>query len=149
MAHEYELLDVITREQLRALQSHYARRQKMYVPRELPAQHAIVRLIGPQAAKKLSDECGGILFSVTRSLLVRARNEAIRSERGWGLPPRLVARRYGLSVRSVRNICQGYALRRGEQPFGLRRRQWRAELQGLESDDRQPERTAEPPGRSA
>ena len=55
MAYEYELLDVITREQLYALQQSYAG-SCMYVPRYITEHHRIARLIGLEAAKKVSAE---------------------------------------------------------------------------------------------
>jgi hypothetical protein len=135
MSYEFEMLDVITREQLRTLQTRYAG-SRMYIPRHPTEDHPIAHLIGLQAAKKLSAEFAGHPILITRSLLVRQRNSAIRDERGWGLPPRVVAKRYGLTARSVRKICEGYELSNAKQPFGLRRRRLQAALQGLELDDR-------------
>ncbi len=80
---------------------------------------------------------------------MRQRNAAIRGERGWGLPPRVVAKRYGLTARTVRKICQGYELNNAKQPFGLRRRRLQAELQGLEWDDRDIAGKPKPTGRGA
>ena len=148
MAYEYELLDVITREQLYALQQSYAG-SRMYVPRYITEHHRIARLIGLEAAKKVSAEFSGHLILITRSLLVRQRNESIRGDRGWGLPPKIVAQRYGLSARSVRAICQGCELNKNKHPFGLRRRRLQAELQGLELNDRISEWKPGPPGRGA
>ena len=133
MAYEYELLDVITRDQLCALQTRY-RGTRLYVPLRLPADHPIARLIGYPAAKKLSAEFAGCLFPISGSLLVRRRNAQIRAERALGAPPAAVARRYGLTTRAVRRICQGLA--RDTTYFGLRRRQGRALQQGLEWHDR-------------
>jgi hypothetical protein len=147
MAYEYEMLDVITRDQLRRLQTRYAG-GRMYIPRCPTKAHPIARLIGLSAAKKLSAEFSGHPILITRSLLVRQRNSAIRDERGWGLPPAVVARRYGLTARTVRKICQGYDLNKNKQPFGLRRRRLQAELQGLELDGRKPGKP-NPTGRGA
>jgi hypothetical protein len=148
MAYEFELLDVITRDQLRTLQTRYAG-SRMYIPRYPTEAHPIARLIGLQAAKKLSAQFAGHPILITRSLLVRQRNAAIRGERGWGLPPRVVAKRYGLTARTVRKICQGYELNNAKQPFGLRRRRLQAELQGLEWDDRDIAGKPKPTGRGA
>ena len=135
MPYEFELLSVITHEQLRALQQRY-QGSRMYIPRDLTPDHPIARLIGYEGAKKLSAEFGCLLFPVTRSLLIRERNDAIRRERVLGAPRGKVAAAYGLSARTIRRICQGHGLTRKTDHYGLRRRHLRAVLQGLEQNER-------------
>ena len=135
MPYEYELLNVISFEQLRSLQHRY-QGSRMYVPQVIGPDHPIARLIGYEGAKKLSAEFGGLLFPVTKSLLIRERNDAIRRERILGAPRSKVAAAYGLSARTIRRICQGHGLTRKTNHYGLRRRHLRAVLQGLELNDR-------------
>ena len=144
MGYEYELLDVLSRDQLRALQRHYFNQPRFYIPVDLPADHALVRVLGLTPAKKLSDALGGSLFAVTRSLLIRQRNEAIKAERAMGVPPGVVASRYGVAERTVRRVCQGETLVANYLPFGLRRRQLQADLQGWKkrNDGNTPEHRA-------
>ena len=148
VGYEFELLDVLTLEQLKQLQRHYFYQTRFYVPVDLPPDHPLVDLLGWAVAKKLSDALGGSLFAVTRSLLIRARNESIKAERALGLPAVAVARRHGVADRTVRRVCQGEQLINKNPPFGLRRRSLQAELQGQRNDERAtPE--SEQPGRSA
>ena len=147
MPYEYELLSVINRTQLRALQQRY-QGSKLYVPMVMHPAHPIARLIGLEAAKKLSAEFGCLLFPITRSLLIRERNEGIRDASTLGAPKGKVAAAYGLSARSIRRICQGYGLTRKTNHYGLRRRRSRATLQGLELNDRNTAPESDPTDRS-
>jgi hypothetical protein len=149
VGYEFELLDVLTHEQLKQLQRHYLHQTRFYVPVDLPADHPLVKLLGIDVAKKLSDALGGSLFAVTRSLLIRARNESIKAERAMGLPAEIVGRRHGVAARTVRRICQGEQLVNTNPPFGLRRRRLQGELQGLTWNDGPTTPTSEPPGRGA
>ena len=148
VGYEYELLSVLTLQQLKQLQRHYLHQTRFYVPVDLPADHPLVDLLGWDVAKKLSDALGGSLFAVTRSLLIRARNESIKAERAMGLPAIAVARRHGVADRTVRRVCEGEPLINKNPPFGLRRRRLQGELQSQRNDKRHhPE--SEQPDRSA
>ena len=147
MPYEYELLNVITREQLRALQGRY-QGSRLYIPQHMYPEHPIARLIGYEGAKKLSAEFGRLLFPITKSLLIRERNDAIRRERVLGVPRGQVAETYELSARTIRRITQGHGLTRRTNHYGLRRRHLRAALQGLELNDRNTAPESDPTDRS-
>ena len=129
MSNEFNLLETVGRECLIAIQRHYQGR-RLYVPKVMLKCHPLSRLIGVEAAKKLSDLYPSCLFTISRSLLVRERNSSIIAERKMGISAADVAHRYGLTARSVRKICQGERLKIGRgQLFGLRARMQRAVLQ--------------------
>lgn len=129
MANEYELLDAVGRDCLILIQYHYQGR-RLYIPKLMHREHPLARLIGLEAAKKLSDLYPSSLFTISRSLLLRERNSSIIRERRHGIPATDIARRHGLTARSVRNICQG-ELRNARRPhfFGMRARLQRAARQ--------------------
>ena len=134
MAFDYQLLNVITREQLGALQRRYGG-SLMYMPEVMTPDHPIARLIGYEAAISCSARFGGLYFYLTRSVLIRQRNERVRRARAHGADPQGVAQATGISQRTVRRICEGEALVKNNKPFGLRRRRLQAELQGLKQND--------------
>ena len=135
LAFDYQLLSVITREQLAALQRRYSG-HLLYMPEVMPLGHPIACLIGYEAAISCSARFGGLYFYITRSLLIRQRNERVRWARAHGADSQTVAQVTGISQRTVRRICEGEALaNKKNPPFGLRRRRLQAELQGLKRND--------------
>ena len=129
MANEHELISCIGRDGLEAIQRRY-QGSRMYVPKVMIKEHPLAQLIGLQAAKKLSDKHPASLFTITRSLLVRKRNSSIIKERQLGIAANDVALRYGLTARTVRNICQGELSKAGAVYFyGMRARMRRAAWQ--------------------
>ena len=134
VAFDYQLLKVITREQLAALQRRYSG-HLLYMPEVMPPGHPIACLIGYEAAISCSARFGGLYFYITRSLLIRQRNERVRWARAHGADSQTVAQVTGISQRTVRRICEGEALANNNKPFGLRRRRLQAELQGLKQND--------------
>jgi hypothetical protein len=134
MCSEYELIECIGRDAVKALQSRY-HGTSLYVPKQMPSDHPIACLIGLKAAKSLSDKFPAGLFTITRSLLIRERNNRILRDRRRGIAPQAVATRYGLTARTIRKVCQGERLRDWPHAFGLRARLLHAARQARGYDD--------------
>lgn len=78
----------------------------LYVPKSMPPDHALVRLIGYPAAEKLAAAFGGeILYPAACIELDRAaRNREIERLFRAGSSEVEIARLFGLTVRHVQNI---------------------------------------------
>lgn len=79
---------------------------RLYVPRNLHADHRLARLIGLPWARKLSDCWGGeiIYLAKCHELKCRYRNEAIRRWSSEGKTRRELADLAGLTERQIDNI---------------------------------------------
>ena len=133
MCYEYEVVDTIGKEGLKQLQRH-CKNSRLYIPQTMHADHTIAQVLGLEAAKKLSAEFAGCILNISRSLLVRERNEQIEAACKAGIPRAWVARRYGLTARSIRKITQGITVQRARPLFGVRARNLRKVLQGPHDD---------------
>lgn len=133
MCYEYEIAEAIGADGLKQLQRHF-KSDRLYIPRTMHAEHKIARTVGLEAAKKLSAEFPCCLLNISRSLLVRERNENITMDRQAGAPPELIATKYGLTARSIRYITQGLNIKRARPRYGLRARNLRKVLQGLHDE---------------
>lgn len=81
---------------------------RIYIP-ETPGQdHPITLRIGPYRAKDLAARCGGgpLELPAPTALLKQRRNDLIRAAYHEGAPKRALARRYGLSPRTIRQIVK-------------------------------------------
>lgn len=81
--------------------------RRLWVPKEMPADHPIALAIGSTAAGQLSYYYGGTMLELPaeRNHLIRVRNDCIlRDLKADGT--RTVAIRYGLTPRHVRYIRQ-------------------------------------------
>lgn len=108
MVTEYQLLKLISLDQLTMLQRHYhPRGRKLYIPATLRPRHPLVGLLGPRTAKIVVAAHGGDVCTLSRSQLLRRRNAGIIADRRRGDPPWLVAIKYGLAERTIRHICHG------------------------------------------
>jgi hypothetical protein len=81
----------------------------LYVPKKLPVDHDLVRMIGYQDAMKLVRAFGGeILYpAICRQMAKRVRDDAIVRTVAMGSRYELVADLYSVSVRHVRNLIAG------------------------------------------
>lgn len=78
----------------------------LYVPRRMPLDHWLVRLLGYQDAEELRREFGGIILQPgSCSHLVREfRNREVRRMAAEGMSHAEIADAVGLSSRHVRNL---------------------------------------------
>jgi DNA-binding NarL/FixJ family response regulator len=130
MIPEHELYGLIGLEGVRLIQQRY-HGQRVYIPRQFPSDHPMVKILGEETAKKLSEKHPATMLTVTRSLLLKERNQTIITQRRQGQQPGQVARRFGLTARTVRKICQGIALKPSlPTRYGCRARARRAATQG-------------------
>lgn len=79
----------------------------LYVPKRLPADHELVRMIGWGAAHKLVQVFGGeILYPANcRSVFKRMRDDLVRQMVSAGAKTEIVADLFGMTPRNVRNIA--------------------------------------------
>jgi hypothetical protein len=133
MCYEFEIVETIGKDNLKKLQQHCWPGQ-LYIPQTMRPDHRIAGILGFEAAKTLSAEFPGCLLNVSRSLLIRERNEQIEAACKAGIPRAWIARRYGLTARSIRKITQSITVQRARPLFGVRARNLRKVLQGPHDD---------------
>lgn len=133
---EHEVYDVIGPKKLLQLQLN-CKTTQLYIPQNMHPDHAIAKIIGIEAAKKLSAEFPRCLLTITKSQVVRERNKQIIQQRKAGAPQYRVALNFGLTARSIRKITQGEKIQRARPLYGLRGRRLRAILQKAHNEQRQ------------
>lgn len=107
-----EIADVIGREKTLYLIGNLPRsssrswRVVLYVPKRMPADHQLVRLLGYEAAEKLRRHFGGEILQPSNCNVVyrKARNENARRMAADGMPIQQIADILELTPRQVRNI---------------------------------------------
>ncbi|OIR16795.1 Mor transcription activator family protein [mine drainage metagenome] len=80
---------------------------RLYVPKKITSDHSLVELVGMEDALKLSSIFGGLLhFDIPQCNDIKRvqRDERIRADRVSGMSIRLIAQKYRLSERRIRNI---------------------------------------------
>ncbi|KAF1017685.1 MAG: hypothetical protein GAK31_00953 [Stenotrophomonas maltophilia] len=77
-----------------------------YVPHRMGEEHALVKLLGMEAAQKLARVFGGEMLTLSGCsyALKRSRNQSIVQMRQSGASVHSIACAYGLTGRQVRNI---------------------------------------------
>ena len=83
----------------------------LYVPRRMPLDHRLVRLLGYRDAEALRKEFGGIILQPATCInLVREfRNREVRRMATEGMSYVEIADAVGLSSKHVRNILAGHS----------------------------------------
>lgn len=78
----------------------------LYVPKRLPVDHELVRLLGWQDAEKMRRHFGGEILQPSNCNVVyrRARNKSARAMSADGMPIAQIADVLDLTPRQVRNI---------------------------------------------
>ncbi len=107
-----EVVEVIGRRQTIHLITHWppckyrSRAVSIYVPKKLPSNHRLVKILGWEAAKRMSNEFPGMILNLPRyaSLLRSYRNQFIAAMAADGIPVELIAKQVGLSVKQVVNV---------------------------------------------
>ena len=86
----------------------------VYIPQHVTIDHPIALKIGIEAAEKLAEQYGGNRLEIPSEYeaLRRERERRICIDLRAGQSLSEVARRYGYSHRSVRNICRRYNIAR-------------------------------------
>ena len=81
----------------------------LYVPKRLPPDHELVRMIGYPDAMKLVRVFGGeILYPAScRNVFKRFRDDAIVRMAGMGARTSVIAELFGMTDRAVRYIVEG------------------------------------------
>ena len=81
----------------------------LYVPKKLPPDHELVRMIGYPDAMKLVRVFGGeILYPAScRNVFKRFRDDAIVRMAGMGARTSVIAELFGMTDRAVRYIVEG------------------------------------------
>jgi hypothetical protein len=92
-------------------------RVNIYVPKRLPPDHNLVRLLGWQSAKKLSDYFGGEILqpSNCRCIEREFRNQAIMERHEAGMPAREIADSLGVTYDTVKKLIWA----RGNSPVAM------------------------------
>lgn len=97
-----QLSEVIGEEKALALAA-ISRNRQVYVPLNAPASHPVVKAVGPEAYARLRSTYGGELVAVARAERA-SRVRAMKQQLVAGIPPRVVAERFGVSDRRIRQI---------------------------------------------
>lgn len=89
--------------------AHAYQAKPLYVPRNIEVGHPLVRLLGPDLARRLVQERGGERITIPglASLRRQLRDDRIRSEHGQGVSLTELAQRYTLTLRRITQIVKG------------------------------------------
>ena len=101
-----DMLKFIDDESAAKLVTQYGGCAGLYIPVKLAPEHSLCLLLGEEMAKRLSAEFGGLTVEIPRAcaLKIAERNKLILKDKEAGLTQSRLARKYQLTVRSIRKI---------------------------------------------
>jgi len=104
----YEIVQNIGEEATAKLIERYGGGLRLYIPSCLTPDHALVQLLGREAAQYLAAEYGGLTVEIPRavSVLRDHRNRLVRAYLAAGLSQDHCAHKYQLTVRTIRTISK-------------------------------------------
>jgi DNA-binding NarL/FixJ family response regulator len=101
-----ELAQIIGADATGILVAHYGGGAPLYIPHKAKPNHPISLLLGQEVAQQLADELGGLTVEIPRDVAFKnkQRDTLILADRAAGMSQNDVARKYQLTVRTIRKI---------------------------------------------
>lgn len=101
-----ELAQLIGADATGILVAHYGGGAPLYIPHKVKSSHPVSLLLGQEVAQQLADEFGGLAVEIPRNVAFqkKRRDTLILADRAAGMSQNDVARKYQLTVRTIRKI---------------------------------------------
>ena len=101
-----EVRKLIGEEGTAKLVAQYGGCARLYIPVRFTHDHPLCLLLGQEIMQRLADEFGGLSVEIPRAcaLQIAERNKLILSDKKAGMSQSELARKYQLTVRTIRKI---------------------------------------------